>query len=117
MTEWMRLPALAATHGQQIDNLIGWTHIFMLILFVGWGTFLAYVLIRFRKSRHPVANYTGVKSHMSSYLEGGVLVVELVLLFAFSIPLWAARVDHVPAETEALVVQLTGDQELAQGAG
>lgn len=110
MTEWMRLPALASAHGQQIDNLIGWTHIFMLILFVGWGAFLTYVLIRFRKSRNPVASYTGVKSHLSSYVEGGVLVVELVLLFAFSIPLWAARVDHVPSETEALVVHVTGEQ-------
>ena len=57
-----------------------------------------------------MANYTGVKSHVSSYLEAGVLVVELVLLFAFSIPLWAARVDHVPPESEALVVHLTGEQ-------
>ena len=110
MTEWLRMPAIAATHGQQIDNLIGWTHIFMLLLFVGWGGFIAYVLFRFRKSRNPVANYTGVKSHVSSYLEAGVLVVELVLLFAFSIPLWAARVDHVPPESEALVVHLTGEQ-------
>jgi cytochrome c oxidase subunit 2 len=47
---------------------------------------------------------------MSSYVEGGVLVVELVLLFAFSIPLWAARVDHIPPETEALVVHLTAEQ-------
>jgi cytochrome c oxidase subunit 2 len=57
-----------------------------------------------------VANYTGSKSHVSSYLEGGVLVVEMVLLFAFSIPLWAARVDHVPPESDALVVHLTAEQ-------
>lgn len=110
MTEWMRLPPLASAHGQQIDNLIGWIHIFMFVLFIGWGAFLIYVLARFRKSRNPVANYSGVKSHMSSYLEGGVLVVELVLLFAFSIPLWAARVDHVPSERDALVVHVTGEQ-------
>jgi hypothetical protein len=30
-------PPLATTHGAQIDSLIGWIHIFMLILFVGWG--------------------------------------------------------------------------------
>ena len=110
MTEWLGLPALAATHGAQIDSLIGWTHIFMLVLFVGWGAFFAYVLFRFRRSRNPVANYTGVKSHTSSYLEGGVLVVEMILLFAFSIPLWAARVDHIPPESDALVVYLTGEQ-------
>ena len=28
----------------------------------------------------------------------------------FSIPIWAARVDHVPPESEALVVQVTGEQ-------
>jgi cytochrome c oxidase subunit 2 len=110
MTDWLGLPALATAHGGQIDNLIAWIHIFMLILFVGWGGFFVYVLLRFRQSRNPVANYAGVKSHASSYLEGGVLVVELVLLFAFSIPLWAARVDHVPAESEALVVHLTAEQ-------
>ena len=110
MTEWLGLPPLATTHGSSIDSLIGWTHIFMFVLFIGWGAFFAYVLVRFRKSRNPVANYHGVKSHASSYLEGGVLVVELVLLFAFSIPLWAQRVDHVPSESEALVVHLTAEQ-------
>jgi len=110
MTEWLGLPPLATTHGAQIDSLIGWIHIFMLLLFVGWGGFFVYVLMRFRKSRHPVANYPGVTSHFSSYVEGGVLVIEMVLLFAFSIPLWAARVDHVPSEKEALVVQVTAEQ-------
>jgi cytochrome c oxidase subunit 2 len=110
MTEWLGLPALAAAHGGEVDRLIGWTHAFMLILFVGWGGFFAYCLIRFRRSRHPVANYAGVKSHTSSYLEVAVLVVEMVLLFAFSIPLWAARVDRMPPPSEALVVQVTGEQ-------
>jgi cytochrome c oxidase subunit II len=110
MTDWLGLPPLATAQGGQVDSLIGWTHIFMLILFVGWGAFFTYALIRFRRSRNPVANYTGVKSHASSYLEGGVLVVEMLLLFAFSIPLWAARVDHVPQESQALVVQVTAEQ-------
>jgi len=110
MTEWLGLPALASAHGGQIDGLIGWTHVFMLILFVGWGAFFIYCLVRFRRSRNPVANYSAVKSHASSYLEVAVAVVEMVLLFGFSIPLWAARVDRIPSESEALVVQVTGEQ-------
>jgi cytochrome c oxidase subunit II len=110
MTEWLGLPPLASTHGAQVDSLIGWTHVFMLILFVGWGGFFAYCLVRFRRSRHPVANYQGTASHTSSYLEGAVLLVEMILLFAFSIPLWAARVDRMPAQNEALLVQVTGEQ-------
>jgi cytochrome c oxidase subunit 2 len=110
MTEWLGLPPLATTHGGQIDSLIGWMHVFMLVLFVGWGAFFIYALFRFRQSRNPVASYRGATSHASSYLEGGVLVVEMVFLFAFSIPLWAARVDHVPPESDALVVHLTAEQ-------
>ena len=110
MTKWLGLPALATTHGGQIDSLIGWVHVFMLVLFVGWGAFFVYTLFRFRRSRQPVATYTGVKSHASSYLEVGVLVVELVLLFGFSVPLWAARVDRLPAESDALVVHVTAEQ-------
>lgn len=109
-TNWLGLPALASAQGQQIDSLIAWIHVFMFVLFIGWGGFIAYALIRFRKSRNPVADYAGATSHVSTFIEGGVLVVELVLLFAFSIPLWAARVDHLPSESEALVVQVTGEQ-------
>jgi cytochrome c oxidase subunit II len=108
--DWLGLPPLAAAHGGQIDSLIGWIHVFMFILFVGWGGFFLYCLIRFRQSRNPVADYAGVKSHRSTYLEVGVAVVEAVLLFGFAIPLWAARVDELPPENEALVVQVTAEQ-------
>jgi len=113
MINWtglLGLPALASTHGGQIDGLIGWIHVFMFILFVGWGSFFVYALVRFRRSRHPVANYAGVKSHASSYLEVGVAVVEGVLLIGFAIPIWAARVDSIPPEHDALVVHVTGEQ-------
>jgi cytochrome c oxidase subunit 2 len=110
MSNWLGLPPLAAANGAQIDSLIGWTHVFMFALFAGWGAFFLYVLFRFHRSRHPVANYAGVKSHASSYLEVAVFVVEVILLVGFSIPIWAARVDHPPAERDALVVQVTGEQ-------
>jgi len=37
-------------------------------------------------------------------------VVEAVLLIGFAIPLWATRVEAMPPESEALVVQVTGEQ-------
>jgi cytochrome c oxidase subunit II len=110
MTDWLGLPALAATHGGQIDSLIGWIHVFMLVLFVGWGGFFVFALVRFRRSRNPVANYTGVTSHASNYSEIGVAVVEGILLVGFAIPLWAARIGDIPPESEALVVQVTAEQ-------
>jgi cytochrome c oxidase subunit 2 len=110
MTEWMGLPPLATAHGAQIDGLIGWIHVFMAILFVGWGSFIAFVLIRFRRSRNPVADYTGMKSHNSTYVEIGVAVIEAILLIGFAIPMWAARVERIPPANEALLVQVTGEQ-------
>jgi cytochrome c oxidase subunit 2 len=104
------MPPLASAHGGQIDNLIGWIHIFMAILFVGWGGFFLYAIIRFRQSRNPVADYRGVTSHRSTYLEVGVAVVEAILLVGFAIPLWAARVDAQPEEANTLTVQVTGEQ-------
>jgi cytochrome c oxidase subunit 2 len=110
MNNWLGLPPLASAHGGQIDGMIGWVHVFMFVLFIGWGGFFLFTLVRFRRSQHPVANYTGVKSHNANYLEVAVAVVEAVLLFGFAIPLWAARVDSIPPESEALVVQVTGEQ-------
>jgi cytochrome c oxidase subunit II len=110
MTDWLGMPALGAANGAQIDNLIGWIHVFMFALFVGWGGFFLYCLFRFRRSRNPTADYVGVRSHSSSYLEIAVAIVEAILLVGFSIPLWAARVDHAPPENEALVVEVTGEQ-------
>jgi cytochrome c oxidase subunit 2 len=104
------MPELASAHGGPIDGLIGWIHVFMFILFVGWGGFFVYCLVRFRRSRNPVADYTGVTSPASKYAEIGVAIVEAIILVGFSIPLWAARVDDLPPESEALVVQVTGEQ-------
>src|SRR4029450_9431707 len=110
MNEWLGMPPLASAHGGQIDSLIGWIHVFMFILFIGWGGFFLYCLMRFRKSRNPVADYTGVTSPASKYSEIAVAVIEGILLIAFAIRLWAARVEHVPSASEALIVQVTGEQ-------
>lgn len=110
MTNWLGLPALASAHGGQIDSLIGWMHVFMFILFIGWGAFFTYCVVRFRRSRQPVADYTGVTSPASKYSEIAVAVIEAVILFGFAIPIWAARVDQMPPANEALVVQVTAEQ-------
>ena len=110
MTKWLGLPELATSHGGQIDSLLGWIHVFMLVLFVGWGAFIVYCLVRFRQSRNPVANYTGVTSNASKYSEIAVALIEAVLLVGFAIPMWAARVGGMPSASEALVVQVTGEQ-------
>ena len=110
MEQYLGLPPDGSAHGPSIDHLIGLIHWLMFILFVGWGTFYIFTLIRFRKKRQPTANYTGVKSHFSSYLEVGVLVAEVILLIGFSIPLWSKRVDEFPQMKDASLVRIVAEQ-------
>lgn len=51
------LPQNYSMQGGGIDDVISWTHILMLLLFVGWGAFFIYTLIRFRAARSPRADY------------------------------------------------------------
>ena len=51
-----------------------------------------------------------MQSHASTYVEVGVIIAEAVLLLGFSIPLWAERVNQFPAESEATVVRVIGQQ-------
>lgn len=110
MTEWLGLPHAASAHAAEVDHTLGLVHILMFALFVGWGLFFLYVLFRFRKARNPVADYVGVKSKTSTYLEVGVAIAEAILLIGFSIPLWANRVEDFPPEDQATVVKVVGEQ-------
>jgi cytochrome c oxidase subunit 2 len=110
MGNFLGLPVDASAHGPKIDNMIGVVHWLMFILFVGWGLFFLYTLVRFRKSRQPKADYAGVKSHASSYLEVAVAIFEGVLLIGFAIPLWSTVVNAFPAENDATVVRIVAEQ-------
>ncbi|HEV8537384.1 MAG TPA: hypothetical protein VGR15_00555 [Bacteroidota bacterium] len=110
MEEFLNLPPDGSQHGPALDGLIGIVHWLMFALFFGWGIFYIFTLIRFRKSRNPKANYAGVKSHFSNYLEVSVLVIEVILLVGFSIPLWSKRVDAFPAEKDALRIHVVAEQ-------
>ena len=110
MGELLGLPVQASEHAAEIDNMIVLLHWLMAVLFVGWGAFFIYTLIRFRAKANPKADYTGVTSHTSSYLEITVAVVEAVLLVGFAIPAWANRVNEIPPEEEATVVRMIGKQ-------
>jgi cytochrome c oxidase subunit 2 len=110
MLELLGLPPQASAHAAEIDNMIVMLHWLMLALFVGWGIFLVYTLIRFRASANPKADYKGVTSHASSYLDVVVVVVEAVILLAFAIPAWAVRVNALPPEEGATVVHVIAKQ-------
>lgn len=104
------LPAVASEHAQEVDNLIIYLHILMIVLFVGWMAYFAYVLFRFHRSRNPKADYVGVKNHASSYIEGAVAVIEGVLLFGLAIPFWYKASDKFPPKDQSTQVQVVAQQ-------
>jgi cytochrome c oxidase subunit 2 len=110
MLSFLGLPPQASTHAASIDQMISLVHWLMAILFVGWGAFFIYVLMRFSKKANPVADYEGAHGKLSKGLEVLIVVAEMVLLVFYAIPAWATRVRDLPAESEATVVRVIGEQ-------
>jgi cytochrome c oxidase subunit 2 len=112
IAKYMGLPENASAHGVELDYMLGLVHWLVIVLFFLWAPFFLYTLWRFRASRSPKADYHGVKSHLSTYQEVGVVVAELVLLFGFAIPTWAElREDNFyPSEEEATVIHAIAEQ-------
>lgn len=107
---WFGLPDNASAHGGELDRMLGWVHWLMLVLFIGWGIFFIYTLFRFRAGKSPKANYAGVKSHFSSYLEVAVAVFEAALLVGFAFPIWAKTKIHAPNLKDAVQVHVIAQQ-------
>src|SRR6266540_4194140 len=110
MEKWLGMPVQASTHAAQIDQMTVLVHWLMLVLFVGWGAFFLFVLFRFRRGANPIASYTGAKGKFAKSTEIAVAVIEVVLLIFYAIPAWATRVKAFPAESEATVVRVVGEQ-------
>jgi cytochrome c oxidase subunit 2 len=110
INEFLGQPPVASEHGYQIDHIIEFCHWFMGALFIGWLSYFIFVLFRFHRSRHPVADHQGVKSGISTHLEFSVVLIEAVLLIGFAIPLWAARVNQFPDTHDAILVHVIGQQ-------
>jgi cytochrome c oxidase subunit 2 len=85
---------------------------FMLLLFVTWGSFYAYMLVRFHHSRHPKALYAGAATHFPSKVEGGIAVFEVVILLSFATPLWSYRTDQFPTGPNVTHLRAVGEQFL-----
>jgi cytochrome c oxidase subunit 2 len=104
------LPFDASVHGHEVDKLIAYVHVLMLVLFVGWGAFYVYILARFNNKTNPKADYHGAKTHASTYLELTVALIEVILLVGFSIPIYARVANQIPAEQDSVVVRAIAQQ-------
>lgn len=103
-------PPLISEHGHKIDHLIDVVHMFMLVLFVGWGIFFAYSLTKFRRREGHRAMYEPVKGKISKYAEVGVGFFEVFLLVGLSMPVWADYKEKPPAPTDRTEIRVIAEQ-------
>ncbi len=104
------LPIDISTHGADIDRLIYGVHVFMALLFVGWFLFFVYAILKFRQRAGHKAQYHTKHFKTPTCLEAGVAVTEMVLLFAFSIPIWHHVRKAFPDDSKALHVRVVAEQ-------
>lgn len=106
------LPPVASEHGGMVDHMMEVLNWFMLILFLGWSTFLVIVFTKFHKSKHPKADYVGVRGHASTHIEIGVVIVEAILLLGFAFPLWARQSVDYPTGGDVVKLRAVGEKFL-----
>jgi cytochrome c oxidase subunit II len=104
------LPKNISTHGAEIDRLMAILHWFMLLLFVGWGIYLVYVLIKFRERAGHTSDPTPRHFSIPKYIEVGIVLVELFLLVALSGPIWARVKNDLPGDANAMQIRITAEQ-------
>lgn len=106
----LNLPVLASKQGQGTDTLIIYLHWLMFALFIGWLAYFLYALYRFNQKRAAKADYHGVRSHFSNYLELTVAGIEAALLIFVAYPVWRDHTSRFPKEEEATVMHIMAQQ-------
>jgi cytochrome c oxidase subunit 2 len=112
LEKYLGLPARVSGDKAQVDHLLFFVHLLMAALFVGWFCYFVFVLFKFNKKRNPKADHDGVKSHLSTWLEAGVAVIEAALLIGLAIPLWAKTVDDFPKGPDVTTIKVIAQQFL-----
>ena len=110
MLNFLGMPVAASAHAGDIDQLIVLVHWLMFVLFIGWGIFFVFVLVRFRRGANPTASYGGAKGKPAKYVEIAVALIEVLLLLFYAIPAWARRVTNFPSSSDAVIVRVVGEQ-------
>lgn len=114
LTPYMAFPERASEHSLNMDAMMVAVHLLMLILFIGWSAYFIYVLFRFRKSKHPKADYLGAQNiRFTTLAEFAVIAAEVVLIACFAVPLWAEVVvaDKFPKESDnPIIIRVVAQQ-------
>lgn len=104
------LPIQASTYAAKIDWSLNLLHIVMTAIFVLWGIYMVYCLIRYRRKEGVAADYSH-KTPWSSYVPDAVMFLfEVWLIFVVGIPIWAHIREELPKPENAFQVNVVAEQ-------
>ncbi len=101
---------LASLEGRDNDTLMYLIHGLVLVLFVGWAIYFIVVLFKFRQRKNSKVREVHAAHKISTSVEWTVAILELLLLFAFSIPFWAVHQASVPEGKDIMEVKVVAQQ-------
>ena len=130
------LPVAASTYAGKIDFGIWLIHVAMVGIFVLWGIFFGYLLIKYRKrpgvaaeredhgetpaklsvpdsfSKFPFAQllYQNSGELKSLLPDFAVMAFEIALIVFYALPVWSSIKMKMPSEKDAVVVRVVGEQ-------
>lgn len=104
------MPEPASSYAATIDWLMNLLHGVMIAIFVLWGIFFVYCLVRYRARDGQRGTYHQTGEKASFIPDGLILAFEMWLILAFGIPLWAALKQETPPPEKSLVVNLIAQQ-------
>ncbi len=104
------LPPNLSMHGAIIDQIIHIMHWFMAALFIGWGAFFIYCLIRFRQRPGHTASAAEPTTKFPKVLEIGVVLFEAAILIGLSYPAWSKLRTDFPKESESTNLRIVAQQ-------
>ena len=104
------LPIRASTYAASLDRQFNIFHAAMLLIFVCWGSYFAYCLVRYRAKPGVPAEYSHKGILASLVPDGIILAFELFMIFVIGLPVWAHVMEKFPEEKQANVVQVVAQQ-------
>jgi cytochrome c oxidase subunit II len=105
------LPVAASTYARQLDNSLHILHVAMALIFVLWGIFFVYCLVRFRRRAGHTANPQPFKRVGPSFIpDAAILAFEIWLIFFFGLPIWSHVKENFPDPAISHVVDMVAEQ-------
>ena len=104
------LPVAASTFAKEIDFGIYLIHGAMFLIFILWGIFFTYLLIRYRHRSGVAAAGHHPKLFWSLLPDMLVLIFEVTLIVVYAIPVWSRIKIKTPSRERSNVVEVMAEQ-------